>query len=121
MSSAKVRVSRDLSAAVAAQPGGTAASFPFGCRPPGELCELPGQSSVARVHGFGGQVTPTSVGGGEMGGSSNSWEAPLPRVLISVLCVFADSTYMLLWFSEVSCFKHMKPFKKGFAHVLSAW
>lgn len=56
-----------------------------------------------------------------MGGSSNSWEAPLPRVLISVLCVLADSTYMLLWFSEVSCFKHMKPFKKGFAHVLNAW
>lgn len=48
-----------------AQPGGTAASFPFGCRPPGERCELPGQSSVARVHGFGGQVIPTSVGGGK--------------------------------------------------------
>lgn len=87
MSSAKVRVSRDLSTAVAAQPGGTAASFPFGCRPPGECCEVPDQSSVALVHGFSGQVIPTSVGGGKMGGSSNSWESPLPRVLISVLCV----------------------------------
>lgn len=67
--------------------GGTAASFPFGCRPPGECCEVPDQSSVAPVHGFSGQVIPTSVGGGKMGVSSNSWEPRLPRVLISVLCV----------------------------------
>lgn len=87
VSSAKVRLSGDLSTAVATQPGGTAASFPFGCRPPGECCDEPDQSSVALVHGFSGQVIPTSVGGGKMGGSSNSWEPWLPRVLISVLCV----------------------------------
>lgn len=87
VSSAKVRLSGDLSTAVATQPGGTAASFPFGCRPPGECCDEPDQSSVALVHGFSGQVIPTSVGGGKMGGSSNSCEPWLPRDLVSVLCV----------------------------------
>lgn len=79
---------------------------------------MPGQLSVALVCLLSRPVVPTSVRGGETDGSPNSLEPQLPRVLTSVLHVPADSIDVLLWFSEVPCFKHTKPFEKVFAHVL---
>lgn len=80
MSSAKVRLGGDLSTAAAAQPGGTAASCPFGCRPLVSAARCL-TSRLLPWH----MVLVAKSSRHQLG--EEKWDPWLPRVLISVLCV----------------------------------